>query len=291
MANHLLLSIAEVLDRSVALIAVSDTPRLDVEVLLCHILQKDRAFLYGWSDQLLSLPQQKCFDALFERRMLGEPIAYLTGLREFWSLPFYVSPATLIPRPETELLVELVLSLSLPESASVLDLGTGSGAIALAIASERAKWKITATDTVLDTVSLAKKNRQQLGFNQVNIFHSHWFSGIGDTLFDAIVSNPPYVDPDAPHLAEGDVRFEPKSALVADDHGLSDLRTIIFSSPNYLRRGGWLLLEHGYDQARAVRGMMLEAGFSNIATHSDLAELDRVSLCSYPRLGTGHREK
>ena len=270
-------TISDVLKRSAELADVSDTPRLDVEVLLGHILEKDRTFLYTWPEHQLSDSQQQAFDAFFQRRLQGEPVAHITGQREFWSLPFKVTPATLIPRPETELLVELALKLPLSEQSSVLDLGTGTGAIALAIACERSDWHITATDAVEAAVQLAEENRQQFGFDHVQILQSDWFSNV-EGLFDLIVSNPPYICEGDSHLVEGDVRFEPASALVADEQGLADLQAIIIGARLHLKPGGWLLLEHGFDQGAAVREMLLGAGYSGVVTHADLAGKDRASL-------------
>ena len=278
-------TISELLKKSTELAVVSDTSRLDVEVLLGDILDKDRSFLYAWPEHQLREQQQHCFDEFFNRRLQGEPVAHITGQREFWSLLLNVSPATLIPRPETELLVELALSLPLVDQPSMLDLGTGTGAIALALASEHPGWKIVAVDAFPEAVKLAEKNRKQLslkqknGFDNVQILQSHWFSNLKDQTFDLIVSNPPYIDAEDKHLKQGDVQFEPRSALVAEDQGLSDLRTIINSAHTFIKADGWLLLEHGYDQGATVRAMMLAAGFSDIATHADLAGLDRVTLC------------
>jgi release factor glutamine methyltransferase len=280
-----LFKIEELLKKSAELAVVSDTSRLDVEVLLSHILDKDRSFLYAWPEYQLSEQQQHCFDEFFNRRLQGEPVAHITGQREFWSLLLNVSPATLIPRPETELLVELALSLPLINQPSILDLGTGTGAIALALASEHPDWKIVAVDSFPEAVKLAEKNRKQLGFKQKNgfdnvkVLQSHWFSNLKGQTFDLIVSNPPYIDAEDKHLNQGDVQFEPRSALVAEERGLSDLGTIIHSAQTYFNDEGWLLLEHGYDQGQAVRTMMQAAGFSGIATHADLAGLDRVTLC------------
>lgn len=279
-------TISELLKKSAELAVVSDTSRLDVEVLLGYILDKDRSFLYAWPEHQLREQQQHCFDEFFNRRLQGEPVAHITGQREFWSLLLNVSPATLIPRPETELLVELALSLPLVDQPSMLDLGTGTGAIALALASEHPDWKIVAVDAFPEAVKLAEQNRKQLslkqksGFDNVQILQSHWFSNLKDQTFDLIVSNPPYIDAEDKHLKQGDVQFEPKSALVAEGQGLSDLRTIINSVHTFIKADGWLLLEHGCDQGQAVRAMMLAAGFSGIATHADLAGLDRVTLCS-----------
>jgi release factor glutamine methyltransferase len=277
-------TISTALARSVELAGVSDTPRLDVEVLLSHILKKDRSFLYAWPEQLLNEQQQQQFDESFVRRLKGEPVAHIIGQREFWSLPLNVTADTLIPRPETELLVELVLNLPLVGEVNLLDLGTGTGAIALAVASEKPLWQIIAVDAVAAAVQLAEENRCQLStdqrhFDNVRVLQSDWFSALRGQKFDVIVGNPPYICAEDPHLQEGDVRFEPSSALVADDQGLSDLRYIINESRRYLNPEGWLLLEHGFDQGEAVSDLMLQAGFTDIATHADLAGRDRVSLC------------
>lgn len=279
------LTISALLKKSAELSTVGDTPRLDVEVLLSHILDEDRSFLYTWPEYQLNEQQQQCFDNYFERRSKGEPVAHIIGQREFWSLPFKVTPATLIPRPETELLVELALGLPMDDGAEVLDLGTGTGAIALALASEKNHWQITAVDAVPAAVQLAEENRQQLksllnkGFANVQVFQSDWFAELKDQLFDVIVSNPPYICEGDQHLKQGDVRFEPLSALVADEQGLSDLQAIINGTQIYLKPNGWLLLEHGFDQGAVVQEMMHNAGYESVATHTDLAGKDRVSLC------------
>jgi release factor glutamine methyltransferase len=271
-------TVSEILKRSEELASVSDTSRLDTEVLLCHILSENRTFLYTWPEHVLSAAQQCQFEVLFDRRLSGEPVAHLTGTREFWSLPFHVSPATLIPRPDTELLVELALDLQLADQSAVLDLGTGTGAIALALASERPSWSICAIDAVAEAVALADKNRQQFGFDQVRVFQSDWFSELGGQTFDLIVSNPPYISANDHHLQEGDVRFEPDSALVADEVGFADLGTIISNASLHLNPEGWLILEHGYEQGDDVRRMMSLAGFEGATTHADLAGLDRATI-------------
>jgi release factor glutamine methyltransferase len=279
------LTISALLKKSAELSTGSDTPRLDVEVLLSHILEKDRSFLYTWPEHQLNEQQQQCFDGYFQRRCQGEPVAHIIGQREFWSLPFKVTPATLIPRPETELLVELALGLRVDDRAEVLDLGTGTGAIALALASEKNHWQITAVVAVPAAVQLAEENRQQLNiklpnrFANVQVFQSDWFTELKGQLFDVIISNPPYICEGDQHLKQGDVRFEPLSALVADEQGLSDLQAIINGAQIYLKPNGWLLLEHGFDQGAAVQEMMLNAGYESVATHTDLAGKDRVSLC------------
>jgi release factor glutamine methyltransferase len=272
--------IFDVLKRSVELVYISDTPSLDIEVLLCHVLRKDRSYLYTWPDQRLTNSQQVHFDGLFRQRLNGKPVAYITKKREFWSLEFKVSPVTIIPRPETELLVEKALSFPFGHQISVLDLGTGTGAVALALASEKPLWKITAVDIELDAVELAEANRQRFDFDNVCIYQSDWFSGIKSTQFDLIVTNPPYISPKDEHLKIGDVRFEPSSALVSKDDGLSDIHTIIYNANSHLKFCGWLMMEHGYDQGKVVRQKMTQAGFSDVRTFTDLSGLERVSACS-----------
>ena len=272
--------ISDVLKRSVELVHTSDTPSLDIEVILCYVLRKDRSYLHTWPDQRLTNSQQVHFDGLFRQRLNGKPVAYITKKREFWSLEFKVSPVTIIPRPETELLVEKALSVSFGHQISVLDLGTGTGAVALAIASEKPLWKITAVDIELDAVELAEENRQRFDFNNVCIYQSDWFSSIKNTQFDLIVTNPPYISPEDEHLKIGDVRFEPSSALVSKDDGLLDIHTIIYNANSHLKFCGWLMMEHGRDQGKAVRQKMTQAGFNDVKTFTDLSGLERVTVCS-----------
>lgn len=271
-------NIACLLRRSAALADVSDTPRLDTEVLLGHVLEKPRTYLFTWPEHELTDAQYRLFEALFARRLRGEPVAHLTGYREFWSLSLSVSSATLIPRPDTELLVETALQLPLPEDAQIADLGTGTGAIALALASERPAWQVIAVDSASEAVALAEANRQQLDLHNVEIRRSDWFAALDGSRFDLVISNPPYIDEEDPHLEQGDVRFEPASALVSGEQGLADLKTIIQQAPVYLKDGGWLLLEHGWLQAQVVREMMQAVGFAQVDTRQDLGERDRATL-------------
>ena len=270
--------IASLLARSSELSGCSDSPRLDTELLLCHVLGKSRTYLYSWPEYRLLPAEVAGFDALFARRVQGEPIAYLTGRREFWSLSLKVSEATLIPRPETELLVELALALPLGDAALVADLGTGTGAVALALASERPLWQISAVDACPDALALAEHNRRELGFGNVRVFQSDWFSALAGFRFDLVVSNPPYIDEADTHLQQGDVRFEPASALVAADGGFGDLAVIIQNAGEHLNAGGWLLLEHGWQQGDMVRQLMKQAGFLPVTSHSDLAGRERVTV-------------
>ncbi|WP_105103594.1 peptide chain release factor N(5)-glutamine methyltransferase [Microbulbifer pacificus] len=256
----------------------SDSPRLDLEVLLCHLLGKSRAWLYTWPEHALDELQQAQFERLLKRRIAGEPVAHLTGSREFWSLPLKVNRATLIPRPDTEVLVETVLVLCPQEQARLLDLGTGTGAIALALASEKPRWQVVAVDRMPAAVALAQENSQQLGFSNVEILQSDWFSALADRTFDVIVSNPPYIDPQDPHLREGDVRFEPLSALVAEEAGLADIREIVGAARAHLTVGGLLAVEHGWDQGRAVRTIFSGNGYSEVETRLDYAGRERITL-------------
>src|SRR4051812_20215987 len=253
-----LTTIANCLKQFSQLAGVSDSPRLDIEIFLTHILQKNRTYLFTWPDQELSAKQAQTFNEFFVRRLTGEPVAHIIGQREFWSLPIMVNNSTLIPRPDSELLVEATLGLfsedETSQSRRLLDLGTGTGAIVLAIAHEKKSWRCVGVDRELAAVELAEKNRVYLDLQNVKIQQSDWFSALAnETAFDVIVSNPPYIDPNDEHLSEGDVRFEPLSALVADNKGLADLEFIIAQAPHYLMSSGWLLVEHGYDQGEAVR--------------------------------------
>lgn len=255
----------------------SESAMLDAELLLAHVLDRSRTWLWTWPDHQPDATAVERFWALVERRVHGEPVAYLTGTREFWSLTLQVNASTLIPRADTEILVEQALALALPEQAQVLDLGTGTGAIALALAHERPTWQICGVDRQIDAVTLARANAQDLGLARVRLLQSDWFSALADTRWHLIVSNPPYIDPLDSHVEQGDVRYEPRSALVAPEHGLADLRQIIEQAPTYLQAGGWLLLEHGYDQAEAVARMLAARGFEASIAASDLGGHVRVS--------------
>lgn len=255
----------------------SDSAKADARVLLCFVLQKGQSYLYTWPDAELDSHQQARFEALIKRRVAGHPVAYLTGYRDFWSLTLQTSPATLIPRPETECLVEAALS-RLPQSpARLCDLGTGTGAVALAIASERPDMSVTGVDVIDEAVALAALNAKRNDINNAVFLKSHWFDEV-EGLFNMIVSNPPYVEADSDYLGQGDVRFEPATALTSGQDGLNDIRLIIARAPHYLNDGGWLLLEHGYNQAAAVQRLMRDHGFSHIETIQDLAGIDRVTL-------------
>ncbi|MBX8492657.1 peptide chain release factor N(5)-glutamine methyltransferase [Pseudomonas lijiangensis] len=258
----------------------SPTARLDAELLLAAALGKPRSFLHTWPERIVSTEAALTFASYLQRRRTGEPVAYILGQQGFWKLDLEVAPHTLIPRPETEMLVEAALEL-IPAfaPAQVLDLGTGSGAIALALANERHLWKVTAVDRVLEAVALAERNRQRLQLDNAVVLNSHWFSALEQNRqFDLIISNPPYIADADPHLEAGDVRFEPSSALVAGADGLDDLRAIVQQAPAYLRSGGWLLLEHGYDQGTEVRNLLTANGFDRVQTRRDLGEHERITF-------------
>ncbi|WLH11894.1 peptide chain release factor N(5)-glutamine methyltransferase [Pseudomonas hefeiensis] len=260
----------------------SPTPRLDAELLLAAALGKSRSFLHTWPERIVPSEAALLFSEYLRRRRSGEPVAYILGQQGFWNLDLEVAPHTLIPRPDTELLVETALALLPATAARVLDLGTGSGAIALALASERPVWKVTAVDRVLEAVALAERNRQRLDLRNVTVLSSHWFSALDGERFELIISNPPYIAATDPHLAEGDVRFEPASALVAGHDGLDDLRTIIAQATEHLEAGGWLMLEHGYDQADAVRDLLQTQRFAEVHSRKDLGGHERISLGRLP---------
>jgi release factor glutamine methyltransferase len=260
---------------------LSESARLDAELLLSSVLKKDRTWLYTWSDKGLSAEQQQQVDELLARRMRGEPVAYLIGERDFWSLNLQVHPSTLIPRADTETLIEWALELPLPANSRVVDLGTGTGAIALALASEQPGWQVSGVDFQPQAVALAQANAQRNQLPRVTFCQSDWFSALSGT-FDLIASNPPYIDAADEHLSQGDVRFEPRTALVADDHGLRDLALIIDQAPQYLNADGWLLLEHGYDQAEAVCRMLIQRGFTDVENRRDLGNNPRISGGRWP---------
>jgi release factor glutamine methyltransferase len=243
-----------------------------------HVLNVSRAWLLAHDDAVLDATQETAYADLLQRRLHGEPLAYLLGEREFYGLMFKVTPATLIPRPETELLVELALE-RIPQQSTprILDLGTGSGAIALSIAHARPHSLVLACDASAAALSVARENAQRLNCSNATFQQSDWYAALADQRFDLIVSNPPYVAAHDPHLQQGDLRFEPLSALASGDDGLTDIRRIVAQARAHLEPGGWLLLEHGYDQADAVRELLLAAGVSAVFSARDLAGIERCS--------------
>lgn len=259
--------------------AASDSPAADADCLLCAVLACTRTWLRTWPERTLTDEQCERLLRLAERREAGEPIAHLLGEREFWSLPLQVSAATLIPRPDTEVLVEQALA-HVPVDATgvrVLDLGTGTGAIALALKSERPGVDVWAVDRIAAACELARDNATRLALT-IEVRCGSWFEPVLEERFTLIVSNPPYIDEQDPHLEQGDVRFEPRSALVAAGAGLADLQHIVTQAPEHLLSGGWLLLEHGWQQGQAVRDLLLQRGFSSVATVRDYGDQERVTL-------------
>lgn len=257
----------------------SSSARLDAEILLTHVIAKPRTFLYTYPETHLTKEQFIAFQRLITKRSMGTPIAYLTGTREFWSLPIKVNTCTLIPRPETELIVELTLnSLVHQWNANILDLGTGSGAIALALAKERPDWQITACDCSAGALNTAKENAQNLKLNNIKFCQSDWFEQIQSPQnFHAIVSNPPYIAANDPHLKEGDVRFEPSVALIAESSGFAALEHIIRHGLKRLEPAGLLFIEHGYDQKVSVMSMLQKYGYADVQCWQDWQGNDRVS--------------
>lgn len=257
--------------------------RHEVELLLGHVLGRDRAWLFAHADDALDADDQRRFVELLERRFAGEPVAHVVGSRGFWTLDLAVTPDTLIPRPETETLVEQTLSrLPADLACRVADLGTGSGAIALALASERPAWRLHAVDASDAALAVATANRDALRLPNVAMHHGDWLLPLGGMRFDAIVSNPPYIEADDPHLSRGDLRFEPRLALVSGSDGLDAIRRIVGDARSCLKPGGWLLLEHGWRQGAAVRGLLENAGFEKVASVKDLEDRERVSLGRWP---------
>lgn len=255
----------------------SDSATLDAELLLAHTLKKPRSWLRGFADEPLTNDAAARFEALCEQRRKGLPIAHLLGEREFWSLPITVTTDTLIPRPETELLVELALEKT-SSTATVADLGTGSGAIALAIATERPDATVFATDQSGSALATANGNARKLELENLRFFQGNWCDALQPRPHDVIVSNPPYIDATDPHLQQGDVRFEPTSALVAGENGLADLRTIATQARDYLIPEGWLLLEHGWEQGPEANQLLTQLGYDAVSTRQDLAGNDRVTM-------------
>lgn len=258
-----------------------DSAAIDCKVLLADCLQREVVYLHTWPEKCLDELQMKTFQHHISQRSLGHPVAHIIGYRDFWTLRINVSPATLIPRPETELLVELALALNLADDSKVLDLGTGTGAIALALASENPSWSITGVDKNVQAVVLAKENAILNKLEQVHFLQSDWFCAVEHQQFNLIVANPPYIEDCNHYLQQGDVRFEPKSALTSGLDGLDDIRLIVSQSKDYLFKNGWLVIEHGYEQSLSVTNIFKAHGFSQVRTELDLNGLHRITLgCS-----------
>ncbi len=254
----------------------SDSARVDVEHLLCFVLQKTPSYLRTWPEKELTAEQLSQFESLLVERSGGVPVAHLTGQRGFWSFDLEVNEHTLIPRPDTETLVEWALELELKQQSSAVDLGTGTGAIAIALALENPAWTVDAVEFVDQAAELARRNATRLEVSNLRVLSGSWFEPLTDQ-YDLIVSNPPYIDPNDAHLAQGDVRFEPLTALTAKDNGLADLFYIIETAPTYLNSKGWLLLEHGYDQAEQVANKLKQVGFERVETRQDFGGNPRIT--------------
>jgi release factor glutamine methyltransferase len=257
----------------------------DTALLLAYVLDRDRSWLYAWPEYELTSSQLNRYRQLLRRRLQGEPLAYLTGHKEFWSLSLQVTTDTLIPRPETELLVETALEL-FPGNTPIqaLDLGTGSGAIAIALASERSGWQLLATDISINALQVAENNALEHKLHNIRFQHGSWFNQLdADNSFQLIISNPPYVADNDPHLQKDGLPHEPVTALTGGRDGLKDLRHIILNAPGYLQNHGWLLVEHGIDQGEAVRRLFQQSGFEQTHTRQDLEQRDRISLGCYSR--------
>ena len=256
----------------------SDSPKRDAEILLGHVTQRARTYLMAFNETLLSQDELTQLSQLLIRRIKGEPIAYLVGEREFWSLPLKVSPATLIPRPDTECLVEQALEKLPTEPTTILDLGTGTGAIALAMASERPDCHIIGVDFQAEAVALAQENATRLALNNTEFMESCWFSSLSGYQFGMIISNPPYIDENDEHIHQGDVRFEPLTALVAGNNGFADIEIIIETARQFLTDNGWVLLEHGWQQGEGVRKIFTDKGYCCVETFRDYGGNERVTV-------------
>lgn len=260
------------------LAATSPSAQLDAEILLGHVLDSDRAHLYANPDRMLSAEQADAYEQLLEARSAGQPVAQLTGQREFWSLPLQITADVLSPRPETELLVETaLLHIPVHEPCDVLDLGTGSGAIAVAIATERSRCRLTATDASEAALAVARANAARLCPERIEFVTGNWFAPLPGRVFDVIVSNPPYISIHQGALTDPELAFEPEQALYSGADGLDDIRVIVANAPAHLRPGGRLLLEHGFDQGAAVVALLAQAGFAECRTLHDLAGQPRVT--------------
>jgi release factor glutamine methyltransferase len=256
-----------------------DNPAFYAESLLVHVLEKPRTFLHAWPEHELSDQEMTHFNKHLQQALDGKPLAYMTHVQEFWSLPFKVNQHTLIPRPDTELLVATVLE-KIPEDKNIalLDLGTGSGAIACALASERPHWHVTATDNSMDALAIAQENATNLNLTQIEFIHSDWYQNVPAKRFDVIVSNPPYIAVDDPAVSVSVKRYEPHQALFAVEDGLAALKTIIQSAPQFLTADGILCVEHGYQQGALVRELFFTAGFRSVETRSDTGSHERVTF-------------
>ncbi len=256
----------------------SPSATLDAQVLLTHVLQCNTAHLAAWPEKDLTEEQESHYQQLIQQRRQGLPVAHLTGQREFWSLDFSVNSSTLIPRPETETLIEFILTnFSDRENLKLLDIGTGTGAIAITIAIEKPNWQIFASDVSEEALKLARQNSDNHQTDNITFIHSDWFSNIAPNDFDIIVSNPPYIAADDPHLLQGDVRFEPESALISGTTGMDDIEHLCLHAKNHLTNDGWLIIEHGYNQKQQVADCLAKNGFTEINQKQDLSGHTRMT--------------
>lgn len=263
------------------LCTASESARLDAELLLAHVLQVNRSYLFAWPEQSLEHSSASRFHGLLNQRLKGVPIAYLLGAQEFWSLSFFVGPGVLIPRADTETLVEAALEFGPAGKAVIFDLGTGSGAVACALAHERPQWSISAVDCSKQALEFANRNAKALALANVTCIESNWFDALPENAADVIVSNPPYIETADQHLHQGDLRYEPLDALQSGADGFDAIRSIVAQAPHYLKSEGWLMLEHGYSQADTVAYLLQQAGFVGIAHREDLAGHRRVTMAQY----------
>lgn len=275
MAPHI--SIVSAMELAADRLASTGSGRLEAELLLSYLLEVERSYLHAWPEQELTSVQWSCFEQLLQRRAKGEPLAYIRGRQEFWSLDLRVTEATLIPRPETEQLVEETLKrMALEQSLKIADLGTGSGAIALAIGSERPQAQVMGTDISAAALAVARENGSRLGLENVTFRRGDWFAPLRGERFDLLVSNPPYIAEGDPHLTQGGLEFEPDTALIAGDRGLEAIRHIATGAREHLVEGGWLLLEHGYDQGPLLLELLTTLGYRQVVDFCDLAGMSRV---------------
>lgn len=275
-------SISELLNWAYQQLSAGESPKTDARFILAHCMGQSTTYLMTWPDKIVDEDIQSHFQKLVTKRKIGHPVAHLIGTRDFWTLSLEVSPDTLIPRPETELLVEQALHLPIDQTAKVLDLGTGTGAIALSLAQEKPDWQVTGVDVIESAVALAKRNGIANLLPDVEFLQSSWFDNLNARTFDLIVSNPPYVESDSHYLLEGDVRFEPASALTSGKDGLDDIKIIIEQSLKHLESGGWLMIEHGYNQSEDLAKLFMQYQYTHIFHKKDLNDQPRISAAQKP---------
>lgn len=271
------MNISQAVEYGRSILADLDDAKVDVDSLLCYALQCQKKDIHMWSEMDLTESQQNKFQQLIQQRYTGQPTAYLIGSRGFWTLDLKVTLDTLIPRPDTELLVTLALD-KIEANMLVADLGTGTGAVALSIAQERSATEIFAMDLSLSALQVAQQNAIDNNLDNVSFWQGSWLTALADNSINVVVSNPPYIETKDPHLLQGDVRFEPRLALVSGQDGLDDIRQIVKQAKYCLKPSGWLLVEHGYDQAERVQQLFIDAGFSNVSSEQDFGDNDRVVM-------------